>query len=728
MTLGAPPSAPTRGSPPSILVVDDNPANLLAFGAILGPLGHEIVQAASGEEALRQLLKHDVALILLDVQMPDMNGFELATLLRSHARFGHVPIIFVTAISCEATHVFAGYAHGAVDYLLKPFEPEILRAKVNVFLELHRRQQTIREQAARLHDHELKEIERRNEERFRGLTESMPLPVWGLERAGHLYVCNRAWTEYSGLTAEETGTLANSRVMHPEDIERISAEWEHGMRGGRPFDFECRLRRVDGALRWHLLRAVPERGHHLLEDHWIVAGVDVETQKTVERERARMLEREQRAREAAEAANRLRDDFLATVSHELRTPLNAILGWASIIRTGAVDPKRLSHAIATIERNARAQARLVNDILDVSRVVTGKLRLQVGPLDLVSVVTDAVETVRPAADAKSIHLRWAPPSHPVRMKGDAARLQQVVWNLLSNGIKFTPKGGRVEVAVDGDGDQVRVRVEDNGAGIAPDFLPYVFDRFRQADATMTRAHEGLGLGLSIVKSLTELHGGQVDVKSAGPGHGSVFSVTVPVGRSAENPAASEVDDFRRSVHGSRRAPELPHLDGASIIFVDDRPEARDIVEELLTRCGAKVTCSETAEEALKAIARSPPDVLISDIGLPEEDGYALIRRVRALGGPAHNVPAIALTAYARPEDEHRAKHAGFNVYLSKPIEPDELVSLVSSLLAGGADRTGDPPKGSDPPEGTPSRESLNLAVRDDPDSSHRGTRAARQAT
>lgn len=688
MTSGAASAPPVRGSPPSILVVDDNPANLLAFAAILGPLGHPVVQASTAEEALKHLLRHEVALILLDVQMPDMSGFELATLLRSHTRFGHVPIIFVTALSREDTHVFAGYAHGAVDYLLKPFEPEILRAKVNVFLELHRRQETIRAQAARLHAHELKEIERRNDERFRGLTESMPLPVLGVDHRGHLYVCNRAWTEYSGFTAEQTETLANARIMHAEDAERVLVEWRKGTRSGRPFDFECRLRRCDGALRWHLLRAVPERGHHQLEGPWIVAGLDIETQKTVEQERARLLEREQRAREAAEAANRLRDDFLATVSHELRTPLNAILGWASIIRTGAIDPKRLTHAIATIERNARAQARLVNDILDVSRVVTGKLRLQVASLDLVNVVSDAVETVRPAADAKNIDLRWTPPASSVRLTGDAARLQQIAWNLLSNAIKFTPKGGRVEVTLDHDVDHVHLRVTDNGAGIAPDFLPYVFDRFRQADATMTRAHEGLGLGLSIVKSLTELHGGQVEVKSAGPGQGAVFSVAIPVGPLSERRAAgAELGPFRRLPNGSGCASDLPRLDGASIVFVDDRPEARDIVEELLGRFGAKVTCAVTAEQALEAIARSIPDVLISDIGLPDEDGYALMRRVRALDGPAAQVPAIALTAYARPEDAHRAKDAGFNVYLSKPTEPDELVWLVSSLLADRNERS-----------------------------------------
>ncbi|MCL2450588.1 MAG: HAMP domain-containing histidine kinase, partial [Polyangiaceae bacterium] len=298
---------------------------------------------------------------------------------------------------------------------------------------------------------------------------------------------------------------------------------------GEPFDIECRLlRRADQAYRWHLLRAVPEVAYREHRGSWIVAGLDIEAQKGSERALARLLGQEQRAREAAEEANRMKDEFLATVSHELRTPLNAILGWASMIRTGAVDPGRMSRAIDIIERSARAQARLVQDILDVSRIVAGKLRLQVTSLDLVSVVSEAVETLRPGAEAKTIDLVWTPPPEPVRMLGDAARLQQVVWNLLSNAIKFTPKSGRVEVTLETSATEARVRVEDDGPGVPPEFVPFVFDRFRQADSTSTRAHEGLGLGLSIVKSLAEMHGGSAKLETPASGKGAAFFVSLPL--------------------------------------------------------------------------------------------------------------------------------------------------------------------------------------------------------
>jgi signal transduction histidine kinase/CheY-like chemotaxis protein len=518
--------------PPMILIVDDHPANLIAFEATLAPLGLPVVKVTSGEEALRLLLQREFALVVLDVQMPGMSGFELAALLRSHTRLATLPIIFVTAISRDAAHVFAGYAHGAVDYLLKPVEPEILRAKVNVFVELYRRHQTIRAQAELLHQHELRELERRNEERFRRLTEMIPLPVWGVGPEGNVYVCNGVWTEYAGVSTEQAGPLLSPHWIHPLDIDGARARWSEGTGAGRPFDVECRLRRgSDGTFRWHLMRAVPDRGARGSDGCWIVAGVDIDAQKTADEHRAHLLEREQRAREEAESANRLKDEFLATVSHELRTPLNAILGWTRVIRSGALDPTRVAQAMETIERNAQIQIRLVSDILDLSQIVMGKPLLHIGPLDLSTVVSDAIETVRPSADARGIELCSQPLRGDARMLGDASRLQQVVWNLLANAVKFTPKGGRVEIRVEFVDDCARITVEDTGAGISSGFLPHVFDRFRQGDGTPSRRHEGLGLGLAIVKHVVELHGGRVTAESAGLGKGAKFTVTIPINAS-----------------------------------------------------------------------------------------------------------------------------------------------------------------------------------------------------
>jgi signal transduction histidine kinase/ActR/RegA family two-component response regulator len=379
---------------------------------------------------------------------------------------------------------------------------------------------------------------------------------------------------------------------------------------------------------------------------------------------------EREARRQAEEANRLKDEFLATLSHELRTPLNAILGWAQMLRSGRLDEATTERAVETIERNAKAQAQLIADILDVSRIITGKLRLELGPVELPHVIEAALDSVRPAADAKEIHLavRLDPQLPP--LLGDANRLQQVVWNLLSNAIKFTPRGGRVEVELRQSGPGVEVRVSDTGIGIRPDFLPYVFDRFRQAESSTTRAHGGLGLGLSIVRHLVELHGGTVAVESPGEGQGTTFIVHLPV-----RSAALAVD--RRQSHPAWSAPPL---DGLHVLVLEDEADTRELVTLTLTQGGAQVTAVPSAAEALAALDRSLPDVLVSDIGVPGEDGYSLLRKLRARE-PARGglVPAVALTAYARTEDRLQAFTAGFQMHLAKPVDPAELVAVVASL-------------------------------------------------
>jgi PAS domain S-box-containing protein len=666
---------------PAILIVDDNAANLIALEAILLPLGHCVARASSAEQALRQLLQHEFALILLDVQMPGMNGFELATLIKSHPRLAYVPIIFVTAMSREATHIGKGYAHGAVDYLLKPFDPEILRAKVNVFMELHRRQETIQEQARRIHEHELREAERRSDERFRDLTESVPLPVWVVRSSGMVYTTNRAWAEYSGLAAEQAGAFVASPSIHPDDVDRVRARWVEGSGAGLAFDVECRLmRHRDRAYRWHLLRGVPEHNGRALHGSWIITATDIHEQKMAEEDRTRLLEREQHAREAAEAANRMKDEFLANVSHELRTPLNAILGWARMLRTGMLDPGRVPHAIATIERSAQAQAKLINDILDVSRIVTGKLRLQLAPLDLSQVIAEAVDTVRPAAEAKGVAIAFHVQDGEPPIVGDASRLQQVVWNLVSNAVKFTSSDGRVDVDSRREGNVVQISVKDTGIGICPEFLPSVFDRFRQWDGTTSRSHDGLGLGLAIARRLVELHGGEIHAASSGLDQGSTFTVTLPIG--TVSPPKSDRSVFGSAPNDTDERVEVHRLDGLTVLYVDDLPEARELVEAVLSLYGAKVITVQTAAQAIQIVRESTPDVLVSDIGLPDEDGYTLIRRIRSLDSPeGRSIPAIALTGYARPEDRLRAKHEGFQMHLAKPVEPFELVALVKSLVA-----------------------------------------------
>jgi signal transduction histidine kinase len=395
-------------------------------------------------------------------------------------------------------------------------------------------------------------------------------------------------------------------------------------------------------------------------------------------ERERLLALEQRARRQAEEANRLKDEFLATLSHELRTPLNAILGWVQVLRTGKLDEAAAAKALETIERNARAQAQLIGDLLDVSRIITGKLRLDFKPVELHRVIDAALESVQPAADAKGIRLAVNLGALAFPVLGDSDRLQQVVWNLLSNGIKFTPRGGRVEVLLRESAGNAVIQVSDSGIGIRPDFLPFVFDRFRQAEGSITRSHTGLGLGLSIVRHMVELHGGTVAVDSAGEGQGSTFTVQLPM--RAELTEGLPFVDRRRGA-GSSPVASLPDLlKDLRVLVVEDEKDTRDLLEMALRQCGAEVSAYGSVPEALAAFDRLPPDVVVSDIGIPEEDGYSLIQKIRSRDpGSGGMVPAAALTAYARTEDRLRALEAGFQKHLAKPLDPAELVAAVASL-------------------------------------------------
>jgi PAS domain S-box-containing protein len=407
-------------------------------------------------------------------------------------------------------------------------------------------------------------------------------------------------------------------------------------------------------------------------EFFIVQASDITERKRAEEERERLL------REAQEA-NRLKDEFLATVSHELRTPLTAILGWAHLLRGGGLGGEAAVKALETIERNARSQSQLIDDLLDVSRIVTGKLRLEIMPVDPHTFIDAAVESVRPAAEAKGVRLEKVTDTGAETVMGDPARLQQVVWNLLMNAVKFTPRGGRVQIRLERVNSQVEIAVADTGAGIDPEFLPHVFERFRQADQKTTRQHGGLGLGLAIVRHLVELHGGSVRADSGGEGAGATFTVALPVAPiHRREEAGARAHPAARDTLPAHECPE--RLDGLRVLVVDDEADARELLAEGLGQCGAQVTAASSAREALEAMAGEKFDALVSDIGMPGEDGYELIRRVRAL--PADRggrTPAVALTAYARTEDRLRAMRAGFEMHVAKPVELTELIVVIANL-------------------------------------------------
>ncbi len=405
-------------------------------------------------------------------------------------------------------------------------------------------------------------------------------------------------------------------------------------------------------------------------------------------ERVRAEQTIQEARDAAEAANRAKDEFLATLSHELRTPLNAILGWLQILRLdGPSDTETWNEGLDVVERNTRSQVQLIEDILDVSRIVSGKLRLEVRPVSPATVMRAALDAVRPVAESRSIRIENVLDPYAGPISGDPDRLQQVFWNLLSNAIKFTPKGGKVQVSLAQVNSSVEITVADTGQGIAPEFLPHVFERFKQADSSSTRTHKGLGLGLAIVRHLIELHGGGVRAESAGLGRGSTFRVQLPLAiahpPSAPIRASTTAREHPTAEDGWPRGSlaQLPRtLEGISIVAVDDDAEARVLLQRILTYCKATVTVVGSAEEALRAVEAVRPDVLLSDIEMPGEDGYSLIAKVRALGPErGGDTPAAALTAYARAEDRTRALLAGFQLHVPKPVEPTELVAVVTNL-------------------------------------------------
>ncbi|MEG4866654.1 MULTISPECIES: hybrid sensor histidine kinase/response regulator [unclassified Microcoleus] len=652
----------------NVLIVDDRSENLVALEAILKNQSYNLVKANSGAEALRCLLHQDFAVILLDVQMPGMDGFETATMIRSRDRSRSTPIIFITAFSSNDTHVFKGYSLGAVDYLFKPLEPEILTSKVAVFVELFQKTAEVKRQATELAavNNELS----KSEERFRTLCACSPLGIYLADVAGRCTYLNPRCQAISGLILEESLVSVWQRSVHPEDRDRVVADWSGWIKEGHEYSTEFRLADNED-VRWIHVQSSP-----MFSDLGILLGHvgtvrDVTDRKQAEEERGRLI-REQVARQEAERANQMKDEFLAILSHELRTPLNAILGWSRLLRAKKFDQATVDKALETIERNAKSQAQLVEDILDVSRILRGKLNFNLYPIQLKNVIEMAIDSLKPLAETKSIAIVFQADSKVGKVIGDSDRLQQVVWNLLSNAIKFTPEGGKVDVRLELVGDEAQIQVIDSGIGINPDFLPYVFDRFRQADSSTTRSYGGLGLGLAIVSHLVEQHGGNVRAEN-NPGEGAKFTVFLPV----EGNGEGAVDDCLE-LHEVTEA--LPTLANLQLLVVDDDDDTRDFLIAVLEEEGAVVRSAASVAGALAALESFWPDVLLSDIGMPQADGYELIARVKEMEVlRERKMPAIALTAYVRESDRRQALEAGFQMHLSKPVEVTKLIAGIANL-------------------------------------------------
>ncbi len=522
---------------------------------------------------------------------------------------------------------------------------------------------------------------RASEEFNRSVLESSPDCVKVLDLEGRLMMMNEP-----GLCLMEIDDFAlfcgqQWWVLWPEEsrplVQQAIAEACAGGRGG----FQGFAPTVKGTPKWWDVIVTPVRDADGRVTRLVSTSRDVTERKAIETERERLLAQEQQAREIAEAASRAKDEFLATVSHELRTPLNSILGWARLLSGGRLDNEAAARGLKSIERNAMAQAQLIEDLLDVSRIISGKFRLKAQPLEVAPVIEAAIDSVRPTADAKGISLQGIldPEAGPV--SGDASRLQQVFWNLLSNAVKFTPRGGQVQVRLTRINSHIELEVSDTGQGIDHEFLPYVFDRFRQADGSTSRLYGGLGLGLAIVRHIVELHGGSVAVASQGKNQGATFIIRLPL--MITHLKASQEERVHPKVNGEVALYFDPSstLEGVKVLIVDDEPEALILLSTVLTQCDAHVRTATSAEEGFVQVKEWRPDVIVSDIGMPGVDGYKFMKRVRTWAQESGLwIPAIALTAYARTEDRMKALASGYQMHVAKPVEPAELIVVLMSLV------------------------------------------------
>ena len=657
---------------PTVLIVDDNADKLIALESILLTLDVDIVVAQSGREALRRLLEQDFAVVLLDVRMPGMDGFETAALIRDRQRSANTPIIFITAFS-EEMHVAKGYSLRAVDYIMAPVVPEVLRTKVSVLVELFRATAEVRRQAESL---------RHRTEQLHQLTlASLAINAADSIDTMAALATTSAVDILDLAMASTVAEVDERRTRHVAGMAKSNGTGE-----GPESPIMSEVRRTNGVVRTIWQPSAGDRYHRLGVPLIGRTGVNIGVLEVARRidapfdqededllvQLAQMtsIAVENAVFSEAREANRLKDEFISAVSHELRTPLNALRSWAWVLRQQQLPAEKIPTVAEAIERSVAAQARIIDDLLDVSRIMTGKMSLRFEPLDLRPIVQTAIEALASMAESHDVRIVPAIDGTPMPVAGDGDRLQQVVANLLSNAIKFTPAGGRIDVDVSSADRTAILQVRDTGCGIAATFLPHVFERFRQADGGVTRRAGGLGVGLTIVRQLVDMHGGSVTAHSDGEGHGATFRVLLPL-----------LDESRTTVPvDDRVAEDGGRLDGVRILLVEDDPDTRSVMLLVLSQAGAAVTPSASAEDAMRRLVAQEFDAMLCDIGLPGEDGNSLMRRTRTLKTPVGRIPALALSAFARDRDRQRAREAGFDGHLAKPIDPAGLIRTIIDLL------------------------------------------------
>jgi PAS domain S-box-containing protein len=619
-----------------ILVVDDNPASLYATVRILKAGGFDVIEADTGMGALASAEHQDIGLIILDINLPDIDGLEVCRRLRARSHTAYLPIIHLTATFVGPNDMTQGLSAGGDSYLTHPVDPPVLIATVRALL------------FARQADM----LKRSTDARFRTIFE---LASSGIALMDHELIYRDVNPEFCRLAGRDRNDIIGkscAELMAPGH-EDVCKKLHEALRDGGRWEGTMAVSRPDGSVAEVEWRIVAENGH----------GVRIAIATNVT-ERERMLESERAARTEAERSNRMKDEFLATLSHELRNPLNAMLGWASVLKRKNVTPAMIEQGLDAIERNSRVQSHLIEDLLDFAGIRFGKMRIDVDAIPPARAVESAVEVVSTQAQNKGVKIELHVENRDAHVMADESRLQQVVWNLLTNAIKFTPTNGRIDVYAHVADGQYEIAVADTGRGISAEFLPQIFERFSQQESGTGKSFAGLGIGLTIVKHLVDIQHGTIDVASEGIGKGSTFRVRLPI--TDKRPSEAPADQSTR-------------LRKTRALVVEDDPDARALIVRILTDAGAQVSDAPNAEAAMSQIRVSMPDVLVSDIGMAQLDGYQLLRQLRSTGYDAERLPAIALTAFSRTQDRADALAAGFQAHLPKPVKAEALVSAVASL-------------------------------------------------
>ena len=638
----------------TVLVVDDNPTTRYSTARIVRAAGFQTLEAATGLDAVAMATR-GISAVVLDVHLPDIDGFEVCRRLRAEAASALLPVIHLSATYVQNADKVAGLNAGADAYLVHPVEPAVLTATLQALIR------------ARMAEDSL----RRSDTRFRAIFSQALSGIALIHADGRFADVNPALVAMLGRPVEALLDRPISDLAPPEWVDFVRERTIGSLEAGATWQGEFPLLRADGSwvyLQWSI-------SAHLEPGLRIGIAVDVSERQELDRRRQDVLEREQAARTTAERHSRTKDDFVAVLSHELRTPLNAISGWVHILKKRGAAPE-IMRALEAIDRSVHAQARIISDILDVSRISSGKLHLDRQWCDAAAVVSESVEGLRDPLERKRLRVELDLPAQARASWVDPTRLQQIVWNLMTNAIKFSKEGGAIRVALRSDGDMLTLEVQDFGRGIRPDFLAHLFNRFSQSDSPDNRAHGGLGLGLSIVKHLAQLHGGEATAESPGVDLGATLTVTLHA-----SDARSKPGDAASPRRLSEAVQDGPVLAGADVLIVEDNIEASEMLAMMLTEGGAQVRVAADYDTALDAVRQQWPSVLVSDIGLPGRDGYELMRTLRDLASTFERprILAIALTAFSRPQDRERALDAGFDFHLGKPVQPHVLMAAICQL-------------------------------------------------